>query len=323
MLMLAIVGILASHFWLTYTKKPSPEKKEGFAGMKIPINTEELAHPHPYRPARQTKQAPYSDRPYTPYMDFREGTEDDMIEDDPRDLSWIAAWSNADKFARRGNSCMPIFKTAGPDGTIIETTSKSCESGMPHTRVGERIIIPDSIPEPLKAEIIGHEMIHIYQRRFPDAWNEFYRSRWSFELKKAPPENMPASVVEARRANPDTWREPWSVWIGRFWPVPVYTDPKAPSLREAVTVWWDERDAKLLTAPPDGWTAFFGKPSQDEHPNEISAVLLMTDDYSTEAGRRLMSWWTTSGEILKAKARQKIAPSKGEKDNVRAQYSNF
>jgi hypothetical protein len=134
---------------------------------------------------------------------------------------------------------------------------------------------------------------------------------------------MPASVKEARRANPDTWVTPWSVWLGRFWPVPVYTDPKAPSLREAVTVWWDERDEKILTAAPDGWTAFFGKPTQDEHPHEISAVLLMTDDYSTEAGRRLMSWWNTTGEILKAKARQKFAPSKGEKDNVRAQYSNF
>ena len=322
---MAIVGILASHFWLTYTQKQEKQEKstEGFTVTKKAINVQALAHPQPYRPARLTKQGPYSDRPYTPYMDFRKGTEEDMLEDDPRDLSWIATWSKADQFARRGNNCMPIFKVAGPDGTIIETTSKSCESGMPHTRVGERIIIPDSIPEPLKAEIIGHEMIHIYQRRFPDAWADFYRRSWSFDLRSEPPVNMPKSIKEARRANPDTWVTPWSVWLDRFWPVPVYTDPKAPSLREAVTVWWDEQDNKILTVPPEGWTAFFGKPTQDEHPHEISAVLLMIDDYSTEAGRRLMSWWSTKGEILKAKNRQKNALSKTEGGDVRTQYSNF
>jgi len=311
---MAIVGILVSHFWLTYTKrtKHKTKKEEGFSliGLtdKDAINTEELTHPQPYRPARPTITGPYGDKPNTAYMDFREGekNEEDMLEDDPRDIPWISSWSKADAFARRGNNCTVIFKVAGPDGTTIETTSKSCESGMPHTRVGDRIIIPDSIPEPLKAEIIGHEMIHIYQRRFPEAWYDFYRKSWSFEIMSKPPDSMPHSVVEARRSNPDTrLAGPWSVWLGRFWPVPVYTDPKAPSLREAVTVWWDTQTNKLLTEPPDAWTAFFGKPTQDEHPHEIAAVLLTTDDYSTEAGRRLMSWWNTKGEILKAKMKEK------------------
>lgn len=307
MLIMAIIGLIVSYVWIRYTPRT-----EGFAifglSEKDQINTKELAHPHPYRPARVTKQGPYNDRPYTAYMDFRAGTEENMLEDDPRDLPWIASWSPADKFARRGHNCIPIFTVAGPDGTIIETVSKSCESGMPHTRAGERIIIPDSIPEPLKAEVIGHEMIHIYQRRFPDAWRDFYRRSWSFELHNKPPHDMPDSVIEARRANPDTrLAGPWSAWMGRFWPVPVYTDPKAPSLREAVTVWWDTHKQKILTEPPTEWTSFFGKPSQDEHPHEIAAVLLMTDDYSTEAGRRLMSWWNTTGEILKAKNRTKIS----------------
>jgi hypothetical protein len=298
---MAIIGLIVSYVWLRYTPR-----KEGFAifglSEKDQINTKELAFPHPYRPVRETKDAPYADRPYTPYMDFRAGSEEDMLEDDPRDLDWIASWSAADQFARRGHNCVPIFKTAGPDGTVIETTSKSCESGMPHTLAGDRIIIPDSIPEPLKAEIIGHEMIHIYQRRFPEAWRDFYRRSWSFELHEAPPDDMPASVVEARRANPDTRRAgPWSAWMGRYWPVPVYTNPQSPSLREAVTIWWDTWSHKILTEPPQAWTAFFGKPTQDEHPHEIAAVLLMADDYSTEAGRRLMSWWNSAGEILKAK----------------------
>ena len=310
-LIMAIIGLIVSYVWIRYTPQKNQKNQiEGFAifglSEKDQINTKELAHPHPYRPARETKQGPYDDRPYTAYMDFRAGTEENMLEDDPRDLPWIASWSAADRFARRGHNCVPIFTVAGPDGTIIETVSKSCESGMPHTRAGERIIIPDSIPEPLKAEIIGHEMIHIYQRRFPEAWRDFYRRSWSFELHEAPPHDMPNSVIEARRANPDTrLAGPWSAWMGRFWPVPVYTDPKAPSLREAVTVWWDTHKQKILTEAPTEWTAFFGRPTQDEHPNEISAVLLVTDDYSTEAGRRLMSWWNTTGEILKAKHRTK------------------
>ena len=301
-LLMAIIGLIVSHIWLSIISHKKPT--EGFIGP--PINVQELAFPHPYRPARPTINAPYNDKPYTAYMDFRkgEGNEADMLEDDPRDLPWIASWSKADKFARRGNSCTPIFKVAGPDGSIIETTSKSCESGMPHTRVGDRIIIPDSIPEPLKAEIIGHEMIHIYQRRFPEPWRDFYRKNWSFELHANPPASMPKSVVEARRGNPDTrLAGPWSAWMGRYWPVPVYTNPKAPSLREAVTVWWDTWKNKLLTEPPTEWSAFFGRPTQDEHPNEIAAVMLVQDDYSTEAGRRLMSWWNTTGELLKAKHR--------------------
>lgn len=303
-LIMAIIGLIVSYVWIRYTYQEN--QIEGFAlvglGDKDAINTKELAFPQPYRPARATKQAPFGDRPYTAYIDFRKDTEEDMVEDDPRDLSWIASWSPADQFARRGHNCVPIFTTAGPDGTVIETTSKACEAGMPHTRVGDRIIIPDSIPEPLKAEIIGHEMIHIYQRRFPDAWRDFYRRSWSFELHGAPPHDMPESVIKARRANPDTLHAgPWSAWMGRYWPVPVYTNTVAPSLREATTIWWDTWTRKILTKPPEPWTAFFGRPTQDEHPHEISAVLLMTDDYSTEAGRRLMSWWNTTGAIHRAK----------------------
>ena len=317
-LIMAIVGLIISHIWLNQknqkTQKNQENQNEGFKSFfgiegGDAVNTTELSNPQPYKPARPIKQAPYNDRPYTAYMDFREGgtNEEDMLEDDPRDLPWISTWSKADQFARRGNNCMPIFKVAGPDGTIIETTSKSCEAGMPHTRVGDRIIIPDSIPEPLKAEIIGHELIHIYQRRFPEPWRDFYRRSWSFELHDAPPAGMPASIIEARRSNPDALS--WCSWMGRFWPVAVYTSPKSPSLREAVTVWWDTWSNKILTDAPDAWTAFFGRPTQDEHPNEISAVKLVIDDYSTEAGRRLMSWWETSGALLKAKNQKTLPPN--------------
>ena len=221
-------------------------------------------------------------------------------EDDPRDLPWIASWSAADRFARQGHNCAIKYTKEGPDGTTIITTSKSCESGMPHTRAGNRIIIPDSIPDPLQAEIIAHELVHIYQRRYPDAWIKFYKNNWSFDFPASPPVGMPASVKEARRSNPDTFTLPWPRWRNRYWPVPVYTDPQFPSLRGAITVWWDAEDSKVMTDPPGGWTAFFGRPTQDEHPHEIAAVLIVAVDTATEAGRRLMSWWRSEGAIIKA-----------------------
>jgi hypothetical protein len=215
---------------------------------------------------------------------------DEPQEDDPRDLPWIASWTVADRFARKGQNCSVKYTEKGRDCTII-TTSRSCESGMPHTRAGDRIYIPDSVIEPFRAEILAHERIHLLQRRDPEGWATFYRRNWSFIFYPKPPASMPATVYEAKRGNPDTFEQPWPCWMGRYWPVPVYTNPQAPSLRECVTVWWDEHRQKVLTHPPDQWTAFFGQPSQDEHPHEIAAVMIVAGDTGSEAGRRLMNWW--------------------------------
>jgi hypothetical protein len=228
--------------------------------------------------------------------------------DDPRDLPWIASWTPADKAARAGQNCNPSYTEIGPKGTMIITTSKSCEAGMPHTLVGDRIMIPDSVVLPALATTIDHELVHIHQRRSADAWATFYRRNWSFNLQSTPPAHMPAELVEARRSNPDTWVPsggvgvggPWSCWMNRYWPVPVYTDPKQPRLRDTITVWWDEWKREILKQAPEAWTQFFGSPTQNEHPHEIAAVMI-TDETgesgSTEAGRRLMAWWSSSGAL--------------------------
>ena len=65
--------------------------------------------------------------------------------DDPRDLPWIASLTPADRAARQGHTCIAKHTGKGPAGTTIIETSHSCEGGMPHTRVGDRIIIPDSV----------------------------------------------------------------------------------------------------------------------------------------------------------------------------------
>ncbi len=213
-------------------------------------------------------------------------------EDNAMDLPWLASWSSTDRAARKGQTCTVLSKEPGPANTTIEIVSSSCEAGMAHTQAGDRIILPDSIPEAARPDTIRHELVHIFQRRKPDVWAAFYRRAWLFELFTDPPAGMPAV---ARRSNPDTWTQPWSCWKGRFWPVPIYKSPDAPRLREARTMWWDSWRSEMTNTPPDAWTAFFGSQSQEEHPHELAAVLLTANDTATEAGRRLQSWWQSEG----------------------------
>jgi len=218
----------------------------------------------------------------------------DDVGDDPRDLPWIATWSAADRVAREGQICMPTYEEIGPLGTMIYTTSKSCEAGMPHTRAGDRIIIPDSVPLPARAEVLAHELVHIHQRRYGPEWIRFYQMNWQFTFSAEPPANMPIAIQQARRSNPDTWDPqsggPWPCWRDRWWPVPVYRDAQRPQLRDAQTIWWDDKTRQILLEPPEEWIQFFGLPSQDEHPHELTATLYVASDTATEAVRRLQSW---------------------------------
>jgi hypothetical protein len=222
-----------------------------------------------------------------------------LPEDDPLDLPWIASWSDADRAARYGQNCRVTYTEAGPCNTMIQTVSASCESGMPHTRAGDRIILPESIQLPDREGILRHELIHILQHRHPDNWLAFYRRNWSFTFASAAPQGMPQDIQAARRSNPDTWDVrsggPWACWMNRWWPVAVYRDPADPQLRDAQTVWWDSASGEVLREPPADWTAFFGRPSQDEHPHELAAVMLAGSDTASEAGRRLQNWWRSEG----------------------------
>jgi hypothetical protein len=224
--------------------------------------------------------------------------------DDIRDIPWIASWTPMDQQARKGQSCMPLREESGPDGTTIVTAQASCEAGMAHTRPGDRIVIPESVPGPVRSETIQHELIHIYQRRFADEWKKFYRQSWSFEFQAAPHADIPDSLIAAKRSNPDTWDPamggPWVRWMSRYWPIPIYTNTALPQLRDARTVWWDEWRKEILTEAPDTWRAFFGSPAQEEHPHEIAAVLLTAGDTTNEAGRRLANWWSTTGVVLRS-----------------------
>jgi hypothetical protein len=223
-------------------------------------------------------------------------------DDDPRDIPWIASWSAADRAARRGQNCLPTYTEAGPHGTTILTTAKSCEAGMPHTRAGDRIVIPDSVTLPARATTIAHELVHIHQRRNPDAWRRFYARAWSFQFAEAPPTGLPAAVAAARRGNPDTWYPegggPWACWMGRWWPMAIYRRPDAPNLRDADVIWWDSWRSAVVREPPLAWIQFFGAVAQPEHPHEIAACIVVAADRTTEAGRRLLDWWESTAQTL-------------------------
>jgi hypothetical protein len=220
--------------------------------------------------------------------------------DDPRDIPWIASWSSADRIARRGQRCSPLHQEEGEQGTMILTTYPSCEDGMAHTRPGGRIVLSDSTPVSLREPILQHEMIHIHQRRNPYIWKRFYRQNWSFQFHSSPHTSIPKTILHARRSNPDTWDMrtggPWPCWKSEWWPVPIYKDVQSPRLRDAITIWWNSNENKLYTTAPPSWAAFFGTPSQDEHPHEIAACLLVEEDTSSEAGRRLLQWWSTTAQ---------------------------
>ena len=222
-------------------------------------------------------------------------------DDDPRDLPWFASWSPADRRARRGQNCNVTNIQDGPDGTMLLTTTKSCEDGLPHTRVGDRIIIPDNVSTVDRQDTIRHELIHVYQRRNPEAWAKFYQRNWSFVLYKKPPANMPRELVEACRSNPDTW-DPlmggrWSCWMGRWWPLAIYRDAVNPRLRDVDIVFWDAWRGAAFKEPPQQWHSFFGTPGQTEHPHELAATLIVAGDTQTEAGRRINTWWDSTGRF--------------------------
>jgi hypothetical protein len=302
-LLLAILGLVALHLYAG----PRPERFEDLPFQSLePKGARGLAH---LSIGDTGTLDVLHDAATGPAADQAPPTVDEGGEDDPRDLPWIASWTPADRAARRGQNCHPTYTENGPHGTTILAAAPSCEGGMAHTRPGDRIVIPVSVPLAHRDTTIRHELVHIHQRRNPDAWATFYRRNWSFTLNQAPPAGLPDTLRLGRRSNPDTWTTPWPCWQGRYWPVPVYTSATRPRLRDAVTVWWDDWRQAILAEPPQGWTEFFGAPSQNEHPHEIAAVAIVDEDRDTEAGRRLAAWWESTAAGLWGSRDATIPPS--------------
>jgi hypothetical protein len=186
--------------------------------------------------------------------------------------------SNINSKVREGNSCEIKKQVTLTDSkTGIEYTiafcDDSCENGLPHTINETTMMIPESYSKDRFTTTVEHEKIHLLQRRHPELWEAWYKLLWSYTIHKTPPPEMPSSLLEKRRHNPDTEDKPFACWRGRWWSLAVYNS-NPTSLLDAKIVWWDEKTGFASSEAPPEWTDFFGQQPQDEHPHEIAAQMI-------------------------------------------------
>ena len=194
------------------------------------------------------------------------------------DYDWSNRWSDMDRKARAGHDCRPVYKVQrmlGEISTWIWMVPATCEQGLPHTRGIDVIALPVDLPKPHVARILAHEKIHLLQRMYGPSWKRFYRQKWNYEIYSEPPVGMPPDLITRRRGNPDTTDEPWCCWNRVWWPVAVYKEPLAPTLKDTVIQWWNSETGTIQVNAPDNWLEFFGRGiHQNEHPHEITAEFL-------------------------------------------------
>jgi len=148
--------------------------------------------------------------------------------------------------------------------------SPSAEGGMPHTRQPNVICLPAYYPEDRLAETMEHELVHIDQRRNPEAWRqELAAHGWT----PASSEEIPQQWLSRVRINPDTHSAQFWKWAGRYIPLPLFEREDKPVLREISVRWWDTLDQRLNSLPPTSFTQKYGSlgASSMEHPYELYA----------------------------------------------------
>jgi hypothetical protein len=180
---------------------------------------------------------------------------------------------------REGNTCKELKRLTMIDPEtgiqqIIQFVDSSCEDGLPHTSDVNTIRIPISHPKALLPTTIRHEKIHLLQRRYPELWEEWYKHLWSYSLFDKPPTGFPEELFNRRRHNPDIEEKPFACWKNRWWSIACFTSNTPHKLTDARTMWWDSQTETILRDVPEGWSDFFGKPAQDEHPHEIAAQMI-------------------------------------------------
>lgn len=153
----------------------------------------------------------------------------------------------------------------------------SADNGLPHTRPPAYICLPSNLPKDSLAKTLLHERVHIHQRRYPEKWNEFFEKKWNFKPWSG---RLPPELEKARRLNPDLLPIPFYVWKDTWVPYGSFNDPANPTLKQATTVFFNVKQKVVSKQPPDGWKAFFGSMTSDEHPWEIAAYLVVDPNKS-------------------------------------------
>lgn len=216
----------------------------------------------------------------------------------PPSLWWVTR--DLDKKARQNNNCSILSSFLDTEllDLYVELVNPTCESGLPHTSDANTIRMSEDIwNSNTRNSILKHERVHIVQRRFPDAWNRFYKEKWGYELHREPPNSFPDAEKQKIRSNPDTAAIPWAVWQNRYWIVPLYKCSETPTLLGVNTSIWDSENKEWKESMPQEWRSFFcgdGKcPHQWEHPHEIAAELWTADMFDIPAGYFLKEFMQT------------------------------
>lgn len=148
----------------------------------------------------------------------------------------------------------------------------SADGGMPHTRPGNVICLPQlSLIE--NTTTLIHELWHIHQRTYKDMWNSvFSELGWRIYRGKIPELNE-----HHRRYNPDTIDEPLWCYNNTWVPVPTFLNSTKPSLTDA-DVWFYniENETFQKEIPPElaiEYPVNLPKIAY-EHPREITAYIM-------------------------------------------------
>ncbi len=154
--------------------------------------------------------------------------------------------------------------------------ANSADGGMPHTRQPNIICLPQyfDIESAAGQETFMHECIHVHQRTYPDLWDRIYYDIFHLEPYR---DTLPDSVANRRRYNPDTFREPFYMWKGRWVAIPIYMNPQSPSLSSIRIAYYNVKSGAWQSFMPPEMEAFFGTElsvAQAEHPNELVAYWL-------------------------------------------------
>ena len=224
------------------------------------------------------------------------------------DKLWSRNWSSLDYKARENANCEPIkkqFKKLGAINSWVWTMDKSCENGLAHTRASNIIALPENLEINQINRTIEHEKIHLHQRRNPNAWKNFYKKYWDYEIYKLPPLLMPSELIVMKRANPDTDDAPYACWKNKWWSIPIYKSYDDLKFMNCIIKWWNQETNEILNDPPDEWNKFFGyHVSQTEHPHEISAEyitdILFGNYNETIIGMNILNQrWDSNNELFR------------------------
>lgn len=154
--------------------------------------------------------------------------------------------------------------------------SNSADGGMPHTRQPNVICLPQyfNVESPRGQATFMHECIHIHQRTYPELWNRIYFDIFHLEPYRG---QLPDSLTERRRYNPDTFQTPYYMWKGRWVAIPIYKTPETPTLSSIKIAYYNVKSGAWQSFMPPEMETFFGaglSVAQAEHPNELVAYWL-------------------------------------------------